>query len=203
MVTILNFPYFPFRFNHSCSSNACYYLNKENGLPEIRSLEEIKADSEITVNYMTRDIAMKNRKTRQNKLSLHRGFECCCDLCEKESAVNDDEKYERFEKLNHEVNELQEASNFKNCARPTMHGWSQPQLFQKYKEGISNLKEMYNLTLEKKPSRSFIDNILEDGIQLGNAGYQNYHGCERDFFQKECKFFQKEKEDSVLDPYMQ
>ena len=150
MVTILNFPYFPFRFNHSCSSNACYYLNKENGLPEIRSLEEIKADSEITVNYMTRDIAMKNRKTRQNKLSLHRGFECCCDLCEKESAVNDDEKYERFEKLNHEVNELQEASNFKNCARPTMHGWSQPQLFQKYKEGISNLKEMYNLTLEKK-----------------------------------------------------
>ena len=178
-------------------------MNKANGLPEIRSLEEIKAESEITVNYMTKDIAMKNRKTRQNKLSLHRGFECCCDLCEKESgAVSDDEKYERFEKLNHEVNELQEASNFKNCARATMHGWSQLQMFQKYKKGISNLKEMYKLTLEKKPSRSFIDNILEDGIQLGTAGYQNYHGRERDFFKKERNFFKKEKEGSVLDPFL-
>ena len=194
---------FPFRFNHSCGSNACYYLNKDNGLPEIRSLEDIKAESEITVNYMTRDIAMKNRKTRQNKLSLHRGFECCCDLCEKESGeVNDDdEKYERFEKLKHQVNELQEASNFQNCARATNHGWSQLQMFQKYKEGISNLNEMYNLTLEKKPSRSFIDNILEAGIQLGTAGYQNCDKSERDFFEKECNFFKKEKEGSALDPY--
>ena len=80
-------------------------------MPEIRSLEKIKAGSEITVNYMTRSLAMKNRKTRQNELSSERGFECCCELCEKESTVSDDEKYERFKKLKHEVDQLLEASN--------------------------------------------------------------------------------------------
>ena len=81
-------------------------MNEEKGLPEIRSLEEIKAGCEITVNYTTRSLAMKNRETRQYKLSSERGFECCCELCKKESTVSDDEKYERFEKMNHELDQL-------------------------------------------------------------------------------------------------
>ena len=132
--------FFQSRFNHSCSANTAYYLNKEKGLPEIRSLEKINAGSEITVNYATRSLTMKNRKTRQNKLSSERGFECCCELCEKESTISDDEKY--------------------------------LQMFQKYKKGIFNIKEMHKLAVEKKPSRSFIDGILKDGISLGASGYQ-------------------------------
>ena len=187
---------FPSRFNHSCGANTCYYLNERKGLPEIRSLEKIKAGSEITVNYMTRSLAMKNRKTRQNNLFSDRGFECCCELCEKESTVSDDEKYERFEKLKHEVDQLHEAFS-------TPFTRSDPfQMLQKYKKGISNIKEMYKLALEKKPSRSVIDGILKDGISLGTAGYQSFPGREGEFFKKECKFFEKELKGSVVDSLM-
>ena len=169
-------------------------MNEKKGLPEIRSLEEIKAGCEITVNYMTRSLAMKNRETRQNKLSSERGFECCCELCRKERTVSDDEKYERFEKLNYELDQLQALS--------TMHGLSQLQMFQKYKEGISNLKEMYKLALEKKPSRTSIDKILKDGINLGTAGYESFPGHQGKFFENECKFFKKELKGSVLYPFL-
>ena len=168
-------------------------------MPEIRSLEEIKAGCEITVNYTTRSLAMKNRETRQNKLSSERGFECFCELCKKESTVSDDEKYERFEKLNHEFDQLQ-------ASMMLMHELSQFQIFQKCKEGISNLKEMYKLALEKKPSRSSIDKILEEGIYLGTVGYELYQ-CSWDsqkgkFFKNECKFFEKELKGSVLYPFL-
>ena len=132
---------------------------------------------------------------RINKLSSERSFECCCELCQKESTVSDDEKYERFETLKHEFDQLQEASN-------TMHGWSQLQMIQKYKKGISNIKEMHKLAVEKKPSRSFIDGILKDGISLGTSGYQSFPGRQGEFFKKECKFFEKELKGSVLDPFL-
>ena len=151
-------------------------------MPEIRSLEEIKAGCEITVKYTTRSLAMKNRETRQNKLSSERGFECCCELCKKESTVSDDEKYERFEKMNHELDQLlnhygmsytMEDWKIRERCR-IVHatlGWSQLEMVQKFKKNLSNLKEMYKLALEKKTSRGRIDQILRDGIQLGKIGH--------------------------------
>ena len=191
-------------------------MNKEKGLPEIRSLEEIKAGCEITVNYTTRSLAMKNRETRQNKLSSERGFECFCELCKKESTVSDDEKYERFEKLNHEFDQLkrnipqtqllatQDIPRFHTLSPSGVNSGSSLtrgssfQWFQKYKKGISNLKEMYKLAMEKKPSRSSIDKILEEGIAFGKAGYKSFPDHQGKFFENECEFFKRELKGSVL-----
>ena len=203
------------RFNHSCGANTCYYLNEEKGLPEIRSLEEIKAGCEITVNYTTRSLAMKNRETRQYKLSSERGFECCCELCKKESTVSDDEKYERFEKMNHELDQLlnrygmsytmEDRKISEQCR--IVHarlGWSQLEMVQKFKKNLSNLKEMYKLALEKKTARGRIDKILRDGIQLGKIGHFSLtEEHEKDSFFQEIEFFQMELKGSVLDPYLQ
>ena len=52
------------RFNHSCCSNAEESWNEKIGATEIRSVSKICAGDEITINYRTSEISMKNYKTR-------------------------------------------------------------------------------------------------------------------------------------------
>ena len=54
------------RFNHSCSSNAEAFWNDENETREVRAVSKIKVGEEITVNYIWKQLSMKNVQLRHS-----------------------------------------------------------------------------------------------------------------------------------------
>ena len=87
-------------------------------------------------------------------LSKTWGFNCNCNLCEKEKVDSDDEKYDDFEKFSEEVIERQfERQN--NPEKVTGE--------KLYREIICYI-EMYKFAKEKRASRQYlIRNILTPG----------------------------------------
>ena len=105
-------------------------------------------------------LGMKNFEARQSQLKLAYGFTCQCDLCKEEKITNDNEKYEKFEKLKIKAKELQEMSN------------GTFPLLENVKQEILCYKEMYKLAKEKKASRLIIlKEIMDKGFDAALQGY--------------------------------
>ena len=104
--------------------------------------------------YSIVDIGPRNFKRRQELLSKTWGFNCNCNLCQKEKVDSDNEKYDEFEKLSEEVSERQfERKN--NPEKVTGE--------KLYREIIFYI-EMYKFAKEKRASRQYlIRNILTPG----------------------------------------
>jgi len=154
------------RFNHSCRSNAEEFWNEKNGAAEFRSVSKISAGEEITINYRTSEISMKNYKTRQSFLFANWGFQCKCDLCEEEIVNCEDAKYDKFQELKKKQQEserLRRQNEVKN-----------PWIFQleKAKEEVKYFRQMYKLAKDKKASRIFILNsLINQAFETAAQGY--------------------------------
>ena len=138
---------------------------------------------------------VKARAFRQNILSSDCYFKCNCELCQKEAISNDDdERYEKFEKLRKETKRLhnesrQDLANLPILSRiqsiypgttltPTMIKESIYQkLIDNTKKAISCFKEMYELAQNpKEPSRfmpyyhEIIISVIGFGFNMALAG---------------------------------
>ena len=139
---------------------------------------------------------VKAREFRQNILSSDCYFKCNCELCQKEAISNDDdERYEKFEKLRKETKRLhnestQDLANLRifsgsfqsifpgTTLTPSMFKESIYQkLIDNTKKGISCFKEMYELAQNpKEPSRfmpyyhEIIISVIGFGFNMALAG---------------------------------
>ncbi|KAI4695872.1 uncharacterized protein J4E88_000042 [Alternaria novae-zelandiae] len=70
--------------NHSCIPNAVVYINKSNSYPRgqarLVATRDIPSGDEILINYIP-EAWQEGRATRQAKLMLGWGFDCCCEAC--------------------------------------------------------------------------------------------------------------------------
>ena len=98
------------RFNHSCAANAEDGSNKNSEIVQLRAISKIKAGEEITINYFPAKTSMVNFKTRQEFLMKTFEFRCICKLC-KEGEIDED-KYEKFAKLDQEEQILSQRGLF-------------------------------------------------------------------------------------------
>lgn len=99
---------------------------------------------------------MKNRKERQDRLQKEWNFICSCERCQDEEINNDDETYEKFQKLQEEAQKYSMKAIFDHSS-------------EYIDKAISCHKEMYNLAENKKAPKIFIIyqilikwNVLED-----------------------------------------
>jgi hypothetical protein len=69
------------RFNHSCLANAAYSWNARSGEERVFAVKRIKLNEEITVTYLTEDIAYTSRDARQMRIKHKFGFVCQCQCC--------------------------------------------------------------------------------------------------------------------------
>ena len=136
------------RFNHSCSPNSqnrasevCYGTYNYEEM-QIRATSKIKKGEEICITYFD-DLAMKNRKERQDSLQKEWNFICSCERCQDEEINNDDETYEKFQKLQEEAQKYTKKANFNHSS-------------EYIDKAISCHKEMYNLAENKNAPKIFI-----------------------------------------------
>ena len=102
---------------------------------------------------------MKDHETRHAILSFRWGFECTCTICTEETHKNDNGKYEKFAELEAEVQCLQrEIFTLDNIRRQ-----------------IDCIKEMYKIAQDKKPGRSLLITLLEDGLFAAMFGTRDLH----------------------------
>jgi len=149
------------RFNHSCSPNSesrspevCYGTYNYEEI-QIRATSKIEKGEEICITYFN-DFSMKNRKERQDRLQKEWNFICSCERCQDEEINNDDETYEKFQKLQEEAQKYSMKAIFDHSS-------------EYIDKAISCHKEMYNLAENKKAPKIFIIyqilikwNVLED-----------------------------------------
>jgi len=140
------------RFNHSCDSNGeIVWKNREKKEIEIRAASKINYGDEITINYNIVQNDLKKFKERQELLSKIWGFDCNCNLCEREQVNSDDDKYDEFENFSKEARErhLERKNN------------STSMTDAKLNREIFCYKEMYKFAKEKRAPRQYlIRNIL-------------------------------------------
>ena len=58
---------------------------------------------EVSINYNYQLLGMQKLKVRQDHFNRVWDFTCCCGLCQEEEIKNDDEIYEKFQKLQEQV----------------------------------------------------------------------------------------------------
>lgn len=73
------------RLNHSCQPNAQGNFNEALGRFNVHATRDIKADEELTLNYLPEHGAV--RATRQGMLLAGYGFECGCPACDMSSPL--------------------------------------------------------------------------------------------------------------------
>ena len=151
---------------------------------------------------------LKTRVFRQNILSSHYCFKCNCELCQKEAIYNDDddEMYEKFEKLQQETKHFdnilnQQADIFRIHFTPAQ---LYQNMIENVKRVISCYKEMYELAQNsKEPSRfmpyyyEIIIFVIGNGFNQALAGYvlaKKHLGNKSDvsnmeYFKEECQKF--------------
>ena len=152
-------------------------------------------------------VSLKTRVFRQNILSSNYCFKCKCELCQKEAINNDDERYEKFEKLQQETKHFdnilnQQADLFRMSPPAQLY----QNMIENVKRVISCYKEMYELAQNsKEPSRfmpyyyEIIILVIGDGFNQALAGYilaKNHLGNKSDvsnieYFKDECQNFSK------------
>ena len=147
------------RFNHSCSPNSFCYERYNYEEIQIRATSKIKKGEEICITYFGNDLAMKNRKERQDRLQKEWNFICSCERCQDEEINNDDETYEKFQKLQEEAQKYTKKANFNHSS-------------EYIDKAISCHKEMYNLAENKKAPKIFI--IYQILIKWYNLEIGNY-----------------------------
>ena len=172
------------RFNHSCCSNAEAMWNEEENASEIRAVSKIKMGEEITLTYNWKQLAMKDRKTRQDNLWYNWGFKCCCDVCQEEMTT-EDKTYKMYEKLQEEI---------KSCLKKQSVIKDKEERLENIKKEVFCHKQLYKLAKDKKASRMFIVNeILDDGFNAAAQGYITaqctYKMDYLNAFKKDCELF--------------
>ena len=181
------------RFNHSCAANAEFQFNESLGKMEVRAISKVKAGEEITINYIPHKISMKNFKTRQEILLNGWEFNCMCKLCMEEGNSND-EKYEKFAKLQQEAEIL---------SGDETNSWIYQ--LEKIKKEVSCYKEMYKLAKEKNVSREYIINyILNPAVDAATQGYLSSFGSvtgrvQNQEFRSDCDSFSRAGEQISID----
>ena len=71
------------RFNHSCDANAVMIFDGPSETAIVRSLRDIPARHEVTINYGTSGGVSERREQLRTKF----GFECYCTRCKLEEAA--------------------------------------------------------------------------------------------------------------------
>ena len=179
------------RFNHSCCPNANAFWNEGKHTREIRAVVKIRKGEEIFIKYGGN--SMSDLKSRQKLLSSKYGFSCNCELCQNEVLSNDSGRYERFDLLKEQANELFKISN-----QPTLNYPKRKETTQKE---ISCYKEMYKL-VQFDPMKRFIpyyifviDGIIDEGFRAAVQGFGSaktwYDLSGMECFKEECKHFSK------------
>ena len=73
------------------------------------------AGQEITIKYVNEEL--KKFKDRQEYFYSYGGFVCSCELCQEENIYNNDEVYEKFQKLQEEVKIILNVLHYENEAQ--------------------------------------------------------------------------------------
>ena len=150
------------RFNHSCSANAASIWDEQKHTNQIRTVSKINIGDEICINYSASSLFMKNLQIRQDWLLLQWGFKCNCTICLEETRNTDsNRKYERYSHLESEAKSFEQKSY-------SSHIFGQLDIIRRQ---IDCYKEMYKIALEKKPARSHLVNLLDDGFIAATRGY--------------------------------
>ena len=125
---------------------------------------------EITVNYHKIDIGLKKREIRQEFLLKTWAFNCNCFLCEKEkvNCFETEKKYEEFEKISKEANELCEIRQ--NSPMKVTH--------EKLHREIFCYKEMYKFAKGGLISGA-IFNLVPSSTQLNDSTVQVFYKCHK------------------------
>ena len=114
----------------------------------------------MTINYNYRKLGMQNLKVRQEHFKRAWDFTCCCGLCQEEEIKNDDEIYEKFQKLQEDV----QKAGLKVVETGIQNLDDMDTVFSCY-------EEMCVLAKNKKAPKFFILDILEEGFWCGLAGH--------------------------------
>ena len=108
------------------------------------------------------------------------GFACSCELCQDEEINNDDETYEKFQKLKVEAENDYGIFDDKNLF-----------CYDLFEKAISGQKQMYNLAKKKKAQKLFIQEILWNAFTYGFSGYElaiSQKNCDKmEYFKRECE----------------
>ena len=107
---------------------------------------------------------MKNLETRRKFLLEKFGFECHCDLCEIEEVKGDNDRYDVYEKLKIEEENLRERLKQPN--------FNYGEVNEMYKSAIRCCREMYKCAKECSADRFFIiSDILLHGLNCAMAAH--------------------------------
>ena len=86
---------FPSYFNHSCLSNAAYFLL--DAIMIIRAIKNIPKEEEITVSYTSPENTLENRR----KVFESFEFRCVCKLCTNESKRKSNSFFQKSSEFEH------------------------------------------------------------------------------------------------------
>jgi hypothetical protein len=73
------------RVNHSCSPNAEWAWDGEEGTMEVQAVAEIAAGQEIYLSYLPDEVLLASRAVRRTRLQLCYAFHCNCSACHNSS----------------------------------------------------------------------------------------------------------------------
>ena len=132
------------------------------------------------IGYLALENHMQSFNERQENCQRI-GFACSCELCHDEEINNDDETYEKFQRL-----KIEAQNNYGISDEPTLKKKSD--LIEK---AISGHKQMYNLAKKKKAEPLFMYEILGELFGYATVGYElaihhkNYD--KKELLKQECE----------------